>query len=221
MSTQRNCRFEGELAPNLTSAAGGLEGFDSQEPGQQSLVGTRSPPASPCQSTRAAGPTRAPGSRGATAARGRFDPRSGPRRPRDLRLGAARGGKGRDRRRAGAGAGLRDRPQRRPRGSPRRPRTTLDVLNAQQELLSARVNLITAQRDRVVGSYAVVQAAGRLNSRALALKVDEITARRSISTRSRTFRSAPRDRTGADEFRAWPPRPRWLACFGAPSVNYP
>ena len=34
-------------------------------------------------------------------------------------------------------------------------RTTLDVLNAQQELLNARVNLITAQRDRVVASYAV------------------------------------------------------------------
>jgi outer membrane protein len=50
-------------------------------------------------------------------------------------------------------------------------RTTLDVLNAQQELLNARVNLITAQRDRVVASYAVVQASGRLNSRALGLGV--------------------------------------------------
>jgi outer membrane protein len=50
-------------------------------------------------------------------------------------------------------------------------RTTLDVLNAQQELLNARVNLITAQRDRVVASYAVVRATGRLNSRYLALKV--------------------------------------------------
>jgi outer membrane protein len=51
-------------------------------------------------------------------------------------------------------------------------RTTLDVLNAQQELLSARVNLITAQRDRVVASYLVVQAMGRLNSRALGLTVN-------------------------------------------------
>ncbi len=50
-------------------------------------------------------------------------------------------------------------------------RTTLDVLNAQQTLLNARVNLITAQRDRVVASYAVVRATGRLNSRYLALKV--------------------------------------------------
>jgi outer membrane protein len=51
-------------------------------------------------------------------------------------------------------------------------RTTLDVLNAQQELLNARVNLITAQRDRVVASYSVAQAIGRLTARALALNID-------------------------------------------------
>jgi outer membrane protein len=51
-------------------------------------------------------------------------------------------------------------------------RTTLDVLNAQQELLNARVNLITAQRDRVVASYSLVSAMGRLNSRALGLAVN-------------------------------------------------
>ncbi len=56
-------------------------------------------------------------------------------------------------------------------------RTTLDVLNAQQELLNARVNLITAQRDRVVASYAVVQAMGRLNSRALGLAVNHYSAK--------------------------------------------
>jgi outer membrane protein len=56
-------------------------------------------------------------------------------------------------------------------------RTTLDVLNAQQELLNARVNLITAQRDRVVASYAVVQSAGRLTSRALGLNVGHYSAK--------------------------------------------
>jgi outer membrane protein len=56
-------------------------------------------------------------------------------------------------------------------------RTTLDVLNAQQELLNARVNLITAQRDRVVASYQVVQAMGRLNSRALGLAVNHYSPR--------------------------------------------
>jgi outer membrane protein len=56
-------------------------------------------------------------------------------------------------------------------------RTTLDVLNAQQELLVARVNLITAQRDRVVNSYAVVQAMGRLSTRALALRIPQYSAK--------------------------------------------
>ena len=51
-------------------------------------------------------------------------------------------------------------------------RTTLDVLNAQQELLNARVNLITAQRDRVVASYAVVQAIGPPELARLGLRVD-------------------------------------------------
>ena len=56
-------------------------------------------------------------------------------------------------------------------------RTTLDVLNAQQELLTARVNLITAQRDRVVNSFAVVQAMGRLSSRALGLRIPQYSAK--------------------------------------------
>jgi outer membrane protein len=42
-------------------------------------------------------------------------------------------------------------------------RTTLDVLNAQQALVNARVALVTAQHDRVVASYAVVNAIGRLS----------------------------------------------------------
>jgi outer membrane protein len=50
-------------------------------------------------------------------------------------------------------------------------RTTLDVLNAQQELVNARVALVTAQRDRVVASYALLSATGRLSVAALGLKV--------------------------------------------------
>jgi outer membrane protein len=55
-------------------------------------------------------------------------------------------------------------------------RTTLDVLNQQQELLNARVNLITAQRDRVVASYSVVQSIGRLNSKSLGLNIAQYSA---------------------------------------------
>ena len=50
-------------------------------------------------------------------------------------------------------------------------RTTLDVLNAQQLLLNARVQLVTAQRDRVVGSYALLAAVGRLSATTLGLQV--------------------------------------------------
>jgi outer membrane protein len=50
-------------------------------------------------------------------------------------------------------------------------RTTLDVLNAQQELVNARGSLVTAQRDRVVASYALLSAAGGLYVQTLGLKV--------------------------------------------------
>jgi outer membrane protein len=50
-------------------------------------------------------------------------------------------------------------------------RTTLDVLNAQQELVNARVALVTAQRDRVVASYALLSASGRLSVMVLGLQV--------------------------------------------------
>jgi outer membrane protein len=48
-------------------------------------------------------------------------------------------------------------------------RTTLDVLNAQQALVNARVALVTAQHDRVVASYAVLSAVGRLAPQVLNL----------------------------------------------------
>jgi outer membrane protein len=42
-------------------------------------------------------------------------------------------------------------------------RTTLDVLNAQQELVNARTAAVTAQHDRVVASYSLLGAVGELN----------------------------------------------------------
>jgi outer membrane protein len=50
-------------------------------------------------------------------------------------------------------------------------RTTLDVLNAQQELVNARVSLVTAQRDRVVFSYTVLSNVGLLSPTVLQLDV--------------------------------------------------
>jgi outer membrane protein len=48
-------------------------------------------------------------------------------------------------------------------------RTVLDVLNAQQALVNARVALVTAEHDRVVASYAVLSAVGRLSPQVLRL----------------------------------------------------
>jgi outer membrane protein len=48
-------------------------------------------------------------------------------------------------------------------------RSTIDVLNTQQELINAQVTLINAQRDRIVASYQVLAAMGKLTTRGLGL----------------------------------------------------
>lgn len=50
-------------------------------------------------------------------------------------------------------------------------RTTFDVLTAQQTLVNARVAVVTAQHDRVVASYSLLAAVGRLNPETLGLHV--------------------------------------------------
>ncbi|WP_236000272.1 TolC family outer membrane protein [Bradyrhizobium uaiense] len=52
-------------------------------------------------------------------------------------------------------------------------RTTVDVLNAQQDLITARARLIGAQRDRVVASYTLLSAVGRLDVKTLNLKTPD------------------------------------------------
>jgi outer membrane protein len=56
-------------------------------------------------------------------------------------------------------------------------RTTLDVLNAQQELVNARVSLVSAQRDRVVASYTLLASVGRLLPQEIHLRVPVYDAR--------------------------------------------
>lgn len=50
-------------------------------------------------------------------------------------------------------------------------RTVLDILDAEQELLDARVNLVRASRDEIVASYAVLAAIGDLTAAKLNLGV--------------------------------------------------
>ena len=89
-------------------------------------------------------------------------------------------------------------------------RTTLDVLNAQQELVNARVALVTAQRDRVVASYTLLAAVGRLSPQVLGLPCRS-TTRRCTTIRCATPGSACARRTAGDtrsaqrlQFQAYP-----------------
>lgn len=52
-------------------------------------------------------------------------------------------------------------------------RTTIDVLNSQQDLTAARSRQITAQRDRVIASYTLLSAIGRLDVRTLGLNTPD------------------------------------------------
>ncbi len=51
-------------------------------------------------------------------------------------------------------------------------RTVLDVLDAEQALLTAQVNLVNTQRDYVVNSYTLISATGKLTARDLKLPVE-------------------------------------------------
>jgi outer membrane protein len=52
-------------------------------------------------------------------------------------------------------------------------RTTIDVLNAQQDLTNARTRLIQSQRDRVIASYTLLSAVGRLDVQVLKLETPD------------------------------------------------
>jgi outer membrane protein/adhesin transport system outer membrane protein len=51
-------------------------------------------------------------------------------------------------------------------------RTVLDVLDAEQELLNANVQLVTARRDRSVAAYQLLSSTGQLTAERLGLQVD-------------------------------------------------
>ena len=53
-------------------------------------------------------------------------------------------------------------------------RTTLDVLNAEQELLNSRLELVRAERDLYVASYILLQSMGFLDVERLQLDVDVV-----------------------------------------------
>jgi outer membrane protein len=48
-------------------------------------------------------------------------------------------------------------------------RSTIDVLNAEQETVNARINLVAAEHDQIVASYELQAAIGKLTARNLGL----------------------------------------------------
>src|SRR5262249_57681023 len=52
-------------------------------------------------------------------------------------------------------------------------RTTVDVLNAQGDLMAARARLIGAQRDRIIASYTLLAAIGHLDVKTLGLNTPD------------------------------------------------
>ncbi|MEQ1524628.1 MAG: TolC family protein, partial [Aestuariivirga sp.] len=51
-------------------------------------------------------------------------------------------------------------------------RTTLDVLDAETDVVTARISLVSAERDQIVAAYQILGSIGRLTARDLALPVE-------------------------------------------------
>ena len=59
-------------------------------------------------------------------------------------------------------------------------RTTLDVLDAQADVITAQINLVSSERDVVVASYAILSAIGHLSAGRLGLAGHRIPPRRAL-----------------------------------------
>ena len=72
-------------------------------------------------------------------------------------------------------------------------RTTLDVLDAETEVVNARIALVSAERDQIVAAYQILGSIGRLTARDLSLPVDYYDANENyLNVRGKWFG------TGAD-----------------------
>jgi outer membrane protein len=67
-------------------------------------------------------------------------------------------------------------------------RTTLDVLDAEAEVVTARIALVSAERDQVVSAYQILGAIGKLTARDLHLPVDYYDAEENyLAVRNKWF----------------------------------
>ena len=66
-------------------------------------------------------------------------------------------------------------------------RTTLDVLDAEQELLDSQVELVRAQRDEYVAGFELLSAVGRGTASALGLPVETYDPERNYNRATNTW----------------------------------
>ena len=76
-------------------------------------------------------------------------------------------------------------------------RTTVDVLNSQQDLIQAKARLIGAQRDRVISSYTLLSAIGRLDVKTAQASTRRTTCPRCTTTKCATPGTACARRRGS------------------------
>ena len=98
-------------------------------------------------------------------------------------------------------------------------RTTVDVLNSQQDLISAKARLIGAQRDRVIASYTLLSAIGRLDVKTLGAQHAGLSAGGALPSGARRL-ARPAHAVGAVSCRAYAgltPAAQRVIYPGAPS----
>lgn len=78
-------------------------------------------------------------------------------------------------------------------------RTVLDVLNAEQELLDARVSVVTAKRDQVVAAYQLLASMGMMSPSGLGLDLSRYRRKKATAEQTVENKDKATEKSEADE----------------------
>ena len=78
-------------------------------------------------------------------------------------------------------------------------RTVLDVLNAEQELLDARVSVVTAKRDQVVAAYQLLSSMGMMSPSGLGLDLSRYRRKKAAAEQTVENKDKTEEKSEADE----------------------
>lgn len=78
-------------------------------------------------------------------------------------------------------------------------RTVLDVLNAEQELLDARVSVVTAKRDQVVAAYQLLASMGMMSPSGLGLDLSRYRRKKATAEQTVKNKDKATEKSEADE----------------------